>query len=132
MMMTGPKDSIFSSLLDNEMECTSCNFMGDTKSGGDDEINWEHHTAGTTWARSFLKKLDDNFTEKIIRHLTQKDGLLDLLLVNRVDLMSEVEIGGCLGHSNHKVIEFKISVDRRKSASETSALDMKRADCSGM
>ncbi|KAJ7395427.1 Serine/threonine-protein kinase DCLK1 [Pitangus sulphuratus] len=38
------------------------------------------------------------------------------------------EIGGCLGHSEHKVIEFKISVDRRKNASKSSALDMRRAD----
>ncbi|KAJ7407222.1 hypothetical protein BTVI_63707 [Pitangus sulphuratus] len=27
------------------------------------EINWEHHTAGTTQARRFLKNLDDNFME---------------------------------------------------------------------
>ncbi|KAJ7417704.1 hypothetical protein BTVI_31743 [Pitangus sulphuratus] len=31
-------------------------------------------------------------------------------------------------YSDHEVIEFKISVDRQKSASETSALDMRRAD----
>ncbi|KAJ7422553.1 hypothetical protein WISP_37402 [Willisornis vidua] len=43
--------------------------------------------------------------------------------------MSEMEIGGCLGHSDHKGIEFKTSVDKRKSASsKTSALDMRRAD----
>ncbi|KAJ7408179.1 rna-directed dna polymerase from mobile element jockey-like [Willisornis vidua] len=36
--------------------------------------------------------------------------------VKRAELMGKVGIGGCLGHSDHKVIEFKISVDRRKSA----------------
>ncbi|KAJ7415274.1 hypothetical protein BTVI_38760 [Pitangus sulphuratus] len=45
-----------------------------------------------------------------------------------VDLGTKVEIGGHLGHSHHGVIEFKISADRRKSASKTSALDMRRAD----
>ncbi|KAJ7408887.1 hypothetical protein BTVI_58340 [Pitangus sulphuratus] len=35
----------------------------------------------------------------------------------RVDLVRKVEIGEYLGHSNHEGIEFKISVDRRKSAS---------------
>ncbi|KAJ7406023.1 hypothetical protein WISP_136290 [Willisornis vidua] len=44
----------------------------------------------------------------------------------RADSMGKVEIGGHLGHSDHEVIEFKISVDRRKSASKTSALDMRR------
>ncbi|KAJ7402613.1 hypothetical protein BTVI_84829 [Pitangus sulphuratus] len=64
----------------------------------------------------------------VLRELAQKDALLDLLLVNRVDLMNEVEIGGCLGHSEHEAIKFKLSVDRRKSASKTSALDMRRAE----
>ncbi|KAJ7423235.1 adaptin ear-binding coat-associated protein 1 [Pitangus sulphuratus] len=78
------------------------------------EINWEHHTAGITQARIFLKTLYEKFMEQVLREPTQKDGLLDLLLVNRLDLVSKVEIGGCLGHSDHEVIEFKISVDRRK------------------
>ncbi|KAJ7399311.1 hypothetical protein BTVI_116089 [Pitangus sulphuratus] len=47
---------------------------------------------------------------------------------SRVDLVSKVETGGCLGHSNHEVIKFKISVDRRKSTSKTSTLDMRRAE----
>lgn len=38
-----------------------------------------------------------------------------------------MEIGGCLGHSDHEAIEFKISGDRRKNASKTSTLDMGRA-----
>ncbi|KAJ7409997.1 rna-directed dna polymerase from mobile element jockey-like [Willisornis vidua] len=42
--------------------------------------------------------------------------------------MSKVEIDGCLGHSGPKVIEFKITIDRRKSVSKTSTLDMRRTD----
>lgn len=42
--------------------------------------------------------------------------------------MSKVASGVCLGHSGHKAVESKISVDRRKSSSNTSTLDMKRAD----
>ncbi|TRZ07689.1 hypothetical protein HGM15179_019421 [Zosterops borbonicus] len=65
---------------------------------------------------------------KVLRDPTRKDALLDFLLVNRETLMSEVVIGDHFGHSEHEGIEFKISVDRRKSASKTSALDMRRAD----
>lgn len=36
------------------------------------------------------------------------------MLVNRVDLMSKMETGILLGHRNHKAIQFKIFVDRRK------------------
>ncbi|KAJ7419973.1 hypothetical protein WISP_50863 [Willisornis vidua] len=92
------------------------------------EINWEHHTTGKTQARRFLKNLDDRFMEEELRELTRKDALRDLLLLNRVDLVSEVEIGGSLGHSDHKAIGFKISVDERKRTSKTSTLDMRRAD----
>ncbi|KAJ7408421.1 hypothetical protein BTVI_59623 [Pitangus sulphuratus] len=66
--------------------------------------------------------------EEVLKKPTQKDTLLDLLLVNRADLVREAETGGHLGHSDYKAIKFKISVDRRKSASKTSTLDMKRAD----
>lgn len=37
-------------------------------------------------------------------------------------------IGGHLCYGSHKVIEFKISVARRKSTRKISPLDMKRAD----
>ncbi|KAJ7408465.1 hypothetical protein BTVI_59468 [Pitangus sulphuratus] len=93
------------------------------------EINWEHHTAGTTQARRFLKNLDDNFMEHILRGPTRKDAPLDLLLDNGADLVSKVEIGGCLGHSDHEENEFKIFVDRR-NASEISTLNMRREDFS--
>ncbi|KAJ7423786.1 hypothetical protein BTVI_08789 [Pitangus sulphuratus] len=46
----------------------------------------------------------------------------------RVGLVDKVEIGGRHGHSDHEATDFKISVDRRKSASKTSNLVMRRAD----
>lgn len=42
--------------------------------------------------------------------------------------MSKVETGGSFDHSSHEVIKFKISIDGKKSASKTSALDMSRED----
>ncbi|KAJ7399383.1 hypothetical protein BTVI_115488 [Pitangus sulphuratus] len=92
------------------------------------EITWEHHTAGTTQARRFLKNLDDNFMAQVLRDLTWKGALLDIMLVNRVDLVSKAQIGDRLGHSDHEVIEFKISVNRKKSANKSSTLDVRRAD----
>ncbi|GAB0186493.1 hypothetical protein GRJ2_001114600 [Grus japonensis] len=92
------------------------------------DINWEHHTADTSRFRSFLKHLDDNFLVQVLKEPTRKGALLDLLLVNREGLMGEVAIGGRLGHSDHEVVEFKIFGDRRKTATKTSTLDMRRAD----
>ncbi|KAJ7410319.1 hypothetical protein WISP_109169 [Willisornis vidua] len=64
----------------------------------------------------------------VLRELTHKDTLL---LVNRVDLVSEVEFGGCLGQSDDKMIEFKVSVDRKKSVSKASTLDIRLQDEDG-
>ncbi|TRZ08540.1 hypothetical protein HGM15179_018565 [Zosterops borbonicus] len=50
------------------------------------------------------------------------------LPVFKEGLESEVAIGGHLGHSDHEAIEFKISGERRKSASKTSTLSMRRGD----
>ncbi|KAJ7411667.1 hypothetical protein BTVI_48805 [Pitangus sulphuratus] len=118
-------DELFFGDLMDTSKTTAIVLMGDFNLP---EINWEHHTAGTTRARRFLKNLDDSFMEQVLRKPTWKDSLLDLLDVNRVDLVSEVVIGGCLRHSDHEATEFKISVNRSKSASKTSALDMRRAD----
>lgn len=38
----------------------------------------------------------------------RKDALPVLLFVNREGLVRDVVIGGCLGHSDHEMIEFKI------------------------
>ncbi|KAJ7417020.1 rna-directed dna polymerase from mobile element jockey-like [Pitangus sulphuratus] len=118
-------DELFSEELRDTSKSAALLLMGHFNLS---EINWKHHTAGTTWSRRFLKNLDDNFMKQVQRESTWKDALLDLLLVNKEDLMSKVEIGNCLGHSSHKVIEFKISVNGRKCASKTSTLDIRRAD----
>lgn len=49
-------------------------------------------------------------------------------------LVDEVATGGHLGHSDHKVVEFNIIGDRKKSASESLALDMRSTDldCRGI
>lgn len=92
------------------------------------DVNWEHDTDGTNRSRRVLKHLDDNFLVWVLGEPAEKNACLDLFLVNREDLVSEVEMSGRLGHSNPEAIEFKISVVRRTSASKTSTLDMRRAN----
>ncbi|KAK4819838.1 hypothetical protein QYF61_012983 [Mycteria americana] len=92
------------------------------------DVNWEHHIADTNKSRKFLKHVGDNFLVQVPREPTRKGALLDLLLVNREGLVGQVAIGGCLGHSDREAVEFQIVGNRRKTASQTSALDMGRAD----
>lgn len=73
-------------------------------------VNWEHHIAGRNRSRRFLKQLDDSFFLTGLRELTHRGALCDLLLVPREALVGEVLNGDHLGHSNHAVIKFEISV----------------------
>ena len=85
--------------------------------------NWEYHTEDINRSRKFLKHTEDHFLVQVLREMTRKGALLDLLFVNREGLMGQVVIGGCLGHSDHEVFDFQIVCDRRKTASKTLALD---------
>lgn len=55
--------------------------------------------------------------EEALREPTQNDSFLDLF-INREDLVSKVEFGRHLGHSDHKVTKLKIPVYSRKSAAK--------------
>lgn len=89
------------------------------------EISWENHTIQSRPGDA-QKNPDDNFMAQFLKEQNWKDTLLDLLLVNREDFVSKVGVGSCSSHCSHEAIEFKISFDRRKSASKTSTLAMRR------
>lgn len=73
-------------------------------------------------------RLYTNFLVQVLRKPTRKGALLDLLLVNREGLVGKMVIGGCLGHNDQEVVEFKIFGDRRKTTTKTSTLESGRAD----
>lgn len=70
-------DKLFFEELEDTSKSISLVFMGD------------FNLAETAWARRFFKNLDDNFIEQVLREQTQKDALLDLLLVNIEDLLDQ-------------------------------------------
>lgn len=86
-------------------------------------LTWQILAGNTTQliqtSRRFLKHPDDNFLAQVLREPTRKGVLLDLLLIKREGLMGEEAVGGCLGCSNHEVVEFKIFGDRKKTAMKT-------------
>ena len=54
-------------------------------------------------------------------------NILDLLFVNREDLVGDVKVGGRLGQS-HEMLDFSIFVEPRRVVSRTATLDFRRAD----
>ena len=54
--------------------------------------------------------------------------MFDLLFTNREGLVGDVEVGGCLGQSDHDMVEFSILGGVRRGNSKTATLDFWRAD----
>ncbi|GAB0206513.1 hypothetical protein GRJ2_003116900 [Grus japonensis] len=57
-----------------------------------------------------------------------EEAPLDLLLMKRKGHVVHVVVGGCLGHSDHEMIEFLILREVRRGVSRTATLDFWRAD----
>lgn len=81
----------------------------------------------TSKSGEFQKYVEDNFLSHALSEPTRKDALLDLLFLNR-GLVGDVMVGGCLGHSDHEMVEFKFFGVMRKKASRVATLDFKRAN----
>ena len=59
------------------------------------------------------------FLAQPVSEPTRESIPLDLLLVNRERLVGDVVAGGCLRHSDHKMIEFSILREVRRGISRT-------------
>ena len=65
---------------------------------------------------------------QLVREPTRGAAPLDLLFTNREGLVGDVEVGGCLGQSDHDMVEFSILGGGRRGNSKTATLDFRRAD----
>ena len=65
---------------------------------------------------------------QMIREPARAAAPLDLLFTNREGLVGDVEVGGCLGQSDHDTVEFLILGEGRRGNSKTATLHFRRAD----
>jgi len=63
----------------------------------------------------------DNFLSQVIHSPTSGDAILDLLVPNESELISDVKTGGSLGCSDHALVDFAVlrSMDQVKSKVRT-------------
>jgi len=73
-----------------------------------------------SWVRYRLKSTQQ--AQEIPDHTENKGAVLDLLFLSRDGLMGNVMVAGCLGHSDHEIVEFKIFDDMGKTVSSATAL----------
>ncbi|XP_064918707.1 ubiquitin-conjugating enzyme E2 K isoform X1 [Columba livia] len=66
----------------------------------------------------------------MVEELTRRGALLDLILTNKEGLVEAVKVEGCLGCSNHEMVEFRILCGRNRVASRIASLDFCRANFS--
>jgi len=70
------------------------------------DVYWKYNTAERKQSKKFLECMEDNLLTQLVREPTREGALLDLLFMNREGLVGDVMVGGHLGHSDHKMIDF--------------------------
>ncbi|KAK4815887.1 hypothetical protein QYF61_009938 [Mycteria americana] len=94
------------------------------------DVCWKYNTAERKQPRRFLERVADNFLTQLVSEPTREGAPLDLLFTNREGLVSDVMVGGCLGQSDHEMIEFLIRGEAARGVGKTATLDFRRADFS--
>lgn len=79
-------------------------FMGDFNYRN---IDWEG-MVGDLESEDFLKVIQDNFLKHTVTEPTRGNNILDLVLTNNENMVSELDVGGELGGSDHKEIRFNL------------------------
>ncbi|KAK4829421.1 hypothetical protein QYF61_004296 [Mycteria americana] len=92
------------------------------------DLCWKYNTAERKQSRRFLERVADNFLTQLVSEPTREGAPLDLLFTNREGLVSHVMVGGCLGQSDHEMIEFLIRGEAARGVSKTATLDFRRVD----
>ncbi|XP_050709044.1 uncharacterized protein LOC126993921 [Eriocheir sinensis] len=94
-------------------------------------IEWDT-LSGDQEAQDLLDVIQDSFLKQLIRTPTREENILDLLLTNREDIISNIEVGDSLGNSDHKEIRFNIKWEDRVSSNNTLIPDFRKADHEGL
>ena len=72
------------------------------------DICLKYNIAERKQSRRFLESVADNFLMQLVKQPTRRGASLNLLFTNRAGLVGDVVVGGHLGLSDHKMIEFSV------------------------
>ncbi|KAK4826871.1 hypothetical protein QYF61_011990 [Mycteria americana] len=78
-------------------------------------------------SRRLLECIEDDFLTQVIETPTRGDAILDLMVTNASELISDVNIGGSLGCSNHALVEFTVLRDMGQVRSLVRTLNFRKA-----
>ncbi|KAK4816911.1 LOW QUALITY PROTEIN: hypothetical protein QYF61_024921 [Mycteria americana] len=115
-------DKLFYKQLGEASRSLALVLVGDFNLPG---VCWKYNTAERKQSRRFLERVADNFLAQLVSEPTREGAPLDLLFTNREGLVSHVMAGGCLGQSDHEMIEFLILGEAARRVSRTATLDLR-------
>ena len=106
--------------------------IGDFNYGG---IDWISHTVGAGAGyecQQFLDSLEDNFFTQHVDVSTRGNSLLDLILSNEPDLVTDVNCLENLGTSDHNVLICSVHMQGESITDNKMAYDYNKADFKGL
>ncbi|XP_059846738.1 uncharacterized protein LOC132405715 [Hypanus sabinus] len=96
------------------------------------QVNWENQVGAGPQDREFVECLRDVFLEQLVLEPTRNEAILDLVMCNEQELISDLEVKEPLGSSDHDMISFYLQFERDKGRSEVSVLQLNKGDYGAM
>ena len=79
-------------------------------------------------SRRLLEFVEDNFLSQAIEDPTRGDAILDLLLTSANELIGNIRIGGCLGCSDHGMVEFILQREMRRAKNKIRMINFRKTE----
>ena len=79
------------------------------------DIDWDNNVGGSIDSEEFVNVVSDSFLKQLVNHPTRELNVLDLLFTTNETLVSNLEVGGRLGNSDHEEIRYNINWETRQS-----------------
>ncbi|CAJ0940289.1 unnamed protein product, partial [Ranitomeya imitator] len=91
------------------------------------DINWESETCETHKGNRFLLITKKNYLSQLVQNPTRGAALLDLILSNRPDRITNLQVVGHLGNSDHNIVQFHLSFTRGTCQGVTKTLNFRKS-----
>ncbi|XP_030324209.1 nipped-B-like protein [Calypte anna] len=128
-MMDSSAFKRFTASIENILE--NLEDMDFTALGNDDEIPQElllgkHQLSELGSESAKIKAM--GIMDKVVEKPTRRGVLLDLVLINKEEVLKDIKVGHSLGSGNHEKAEFRIMGSMHKTMSRIAPLDFRRAN----
>ncbi|KAK4822638.1 hypothetical protein QYF61_018590 [Mycteria americana] len=89
---------------------------------------WKYNTGERKQSGRLLECVEETFLTQLVREPSREGAHWTCCLWNKGGLVGDAMVGGRLGHSDHKMIEFLILEEVRRGVSRTVTSDFQRGD----